>query len=169
MAFDKPIESDRSTGRTAQLLFRAIRLHIKARSELGSPSRNIWVVYLAPQACEFFHLQNLNVASEIGALLRQVGIDVEHTPVVIAYDPESVVLHHMGNTSRFNPFTDLGPGSRIVFKRTRHLKEGNPAAIEHIGDFRNGAGLTVCEPLARHAGAIAKLVELFVVNGSGRG
>src|SRR5437879_6465300 len=83
-------------------------------------------------------------------------------------ESEAVMFHDMRHAGCLDPFADLIPRSGIVFQHPTDLKESDSAALEHIGDFRQGTSRTVGQPLARHLGAIAQTVEPSVINGGRR-
>ena len=64
------------------------------------------------------------MAAEKCALLRQVGIDVEHPAVIVPQQPKPVVLHHVRHARRFDPCVNFAPRHRIVFQQTRTWKNG---------------------------------------------
>jgi hypothetical protein len=114
-------------------------------------------------------LDHFDVSPEVGTLLGEVRVDVEHTAVVIAHDAKTVVLHRMGYASSFDPFTNLDPGDWVIFQHARDLEEGDTTAIENVRNLRHWASLAVSEPLTRHFCAVAKTIESFVVDSRAKG
>ena len=108
------------------------------------------------------------MSAEMRALLGEVGVDVEHSAVVVAHHAEAIVFHGVGDAGGFDPFRDFVPGHRVVLQRAGYLEKGNSAAVENIGDFRHGASLAVGQPFAGHLRAVAQAIEPVIVNGRGR-
>jgi len=69
----------------------------------------------------------------------------------------------------FDPLANLAPSDGVVFKHSGDLKKWDIAALEDVGNLRNGTSGTVREPLAGRLRAITELIERLVVNGGPRG
>ena len=108
------------------------------------------------------------MAAEVRALLREVGIDVEHAAVVVAHHAEAVVLHRVGDAGGGDPVGHFVPARGIVAQHAGHLVERDAGPVEDVGDFRHRAGRAIRQPLAGHLRAVAELVERRVVD-RGRG
>ena len=66
--------------------------------------------------------------AESGALLSQVGVDIEHAAVVMAHDAQAVVLHHGGDAGRgIDPLSDFVPADGVVVEHAGDLVERNAA------------------------------------------
>ena len=65
--------------------------------------------HLAAQRGQFIHLDDLDVAAEAGALLGEVGVDVEHAAVIVAHHAQAVVFHDVGDARGLDPLVDLVP------------------------------------------------------------
>ena len=48
------------------------------------PAAPLRFSHLSPRGRQFLHLENFDVTSEVGVLLGEVGIDIEHCSVVVA-------------------------------------------------------------------------------------
>ena len=100
---------------------------------------------------------------------REVGVNVEHAAVVVAHHAQTVVLHGVRHPRRVEPFADFAPRGIVILNHAGDLEERNLAAAENVGDFRNGACLAPCQPLAGHPAAILHGVEGGVIDGLSRG
>ena len=118
-----------------------------------------------PQRRQFVHFHNLDVPPETGALKRQVRINVQHPSVIVAHQPQAIVLHRVSHARRIQPLVDFVPRNRVVVQHPGNLEEGDVRAPEHIGNLRRGAGLAEGQPLARHLSAIGHGVEGRIVDG----
>ena len=107
--------------------------------------------------------------AEIGALLRKVGVDVEHASVVVTHQAKAIVLHYMRDAGCIDPFGDLGPCDRIVIQHSGDLEKWDPATLEYIRDLGDRTRLTKCQPFARHFCTIFELVESLIVDGGAWG
>src|SRR6185369_12792926 len=101
------------------------------------------------------------------ALLGKVGINVEHSTVVVAHRTEPVSFHNVSHARSFHPLRDFIPGNWIVFQYAGHLKKRNAAAIENVGNLGNRTSRAVCQPLASHFGTVSEFVEGLVIDGCG--
>ena len=99
----------------------------KASRKSATRSRISAVAHLGPQRRQFVHLDDLDVAAEAGALLREVGVDVEHAAVVVAHDAEAVVLHHVADAGGVDPGRDLVPARGVVVQHAGDLVERDSA------------------------------------------
>ncbi len=168
VALHQPVEGHRGARRPLELLCRAVGLDVEGVPEARDAVADLGRGHLRPKRRQLVHLDDLDVAAEARALLREVGVDVEHAAVVVAHDAEAVVLHHVADPGRVDPARDLVPRQGIVVQHPRDLVEGDPRAPEDVGDLRHRAGLAVGQPLAGHAGAVAEGVEPRVVDGGAR-
>ena len=103
------------------------------------------------------------MGTEDGALEREVGVDVQHSIVIVSHHAETVVLHPVDHARSIDPGADLIPAFRIILQLTRDLMKGHPGACQHIGDFRNGACSAVGQPLTGHCGTVSDEVKRGVV------
>ncbi len=101
--------------------------------------------------------------AKMSDLSRHIGIDVEHSRVVVTQYPQAIGAHHAGHAGSGDPLGDRRfrgglpqvPGDQVVID-TRPL--------EDAGDFRDAARLAVSKPLSRHRTPIAEGVEALVVD-----
>lgn len=57
------------------------------------PAAPLRFSHLSPRGRQFLHLENFDVTSEVGVLLGEVGIDIEHSSVVsCTHDTEPIVF-----------------------------------------------------------------------------
>ena len=105
------------------------------------------------------------MSAEMSALLSEVRVNIEHSPVVMAHHPQTVVFHGVSDPGGANPFRNFSPGCRVVVKRACYLEKRNAAAVEDIGDFRHRTSLAVGQPFSGHLGAVAQAIEPVIVNG----
>ena len=113
---------------------------------------------------ELVDLQDLDVAAERGAVLGEVGVDVEHAAVVVAHHAQAIVLHHVGDAGGGDPIGDFVPTTRVVAEHAGDLVERDAGPVEDVGDLRHGAGGAIRQPLARHLRPVAESVERLVVD-----
>ena len=104
---------------------------------------------------------------EDSGLARDVGINVEHAPVIMAQNTQPVLTHAPVNFRRGHPLPDLFPG-RSIFQITGDDVVTQPGPVEHVGDLRNGASLTVLQPHSGHPSPVAECIDLPVVDGGRR-
>ena len=71
---------------------------------------------MPPQGRQLIHLHDFDVSAEIGTVLSEVGIDIEHSSVVMAHHAQSIVFHSVSDPGGFDPAGDFIPGDRIVFE-----------------------------------------------------
>ena len=164
VALHETVQRDRGPRRPPQFLLQTICLHIERIPEAADSCAHICLANLATNSGQFFCLKHLNVTTKVSDLLRQVGIDIQHSSVVVAQNSQTVVFHEMGDASRFDPFPDFGPRNRIVFEHARNLEEGDLAAIKHVRDLRYRASLAVRQPLACHFRSISQTVEACIID-----
>ena len=146
---NQAIQCDRGARCAVQLFLRAIGLDVEALAEFRHPFLYFSVGHLPPQRRQFIHFDDFDVSAEIGALLGEVGIDVEHSAVIMAHHAQAIVFHGVSDPRGFHPFRDFIPGNRIVFQHAGNLEKRDLAAIENIGDLRHRTGLAVGQPFAR--------------------
>ena len=161
------VEGHRRARRTLQLRLLAFGRHLESRAELRDLARDLRVGHPLAQGVQLAHFEQFDVRPEDGRLAREVGIYVEHPPVVVSQYAEPVPTHTGTDARSGDPLADLPPGDRIV-EPSRH--EGAPpvAARQHAGDFGRRAGLAVRQPHARHPAAVAQGVEPLVIDGRRR-
>jgi len=125
---------------------------------------DVGVADLGAQRGQFVHLDNFDMAAEEGALLGEIGIDVEHPAVVVAHDAHAVVFHRVCHARGLDPLGHLAPARRIVLQHARDLVKRDAGAVEDVGNLRHRAGRAMGEPFAGHLRAVAELVEPRVIN-----
>ena len=113
-------------------------------------------------------LDDLDVPAEVGAVLREVRVDVEHAAVIMPHHAEPVVLEHVGHPRGLDPPADLVPAGGIVVEHPGHLVKRDPRPVEDAGDLRHGTGGAVGQPLAGHPGPVAQAIERRVIDGRAR-
>src|SRR3981081_3440358 len=143
MDLHQPVQRHRGAGGTQQLILRAIGLNIKAPAKVCNSFLYLCVLNLPAQNREFVDLDKLDVPTEIGALLSKVGINVEHSAVIVSHHSEAIVLHDMSDSRGLDPFRDFSPGNRIVLQRARNLKKWDFAAVENVRDLWHRTRLAV--------------------------
>src|SRR6185437_9079594 len=109
------------------------------------------------------------MAAERGALLCQVGVDIEHAAVILAHQAETVVLHYVHDASGFQPLIDFIPCRITLCKRACDLKEGDMRSPEYARDFRNRTGLAPGQPFAGHAAPVLHPIEGGIIDGGAWG
>ena len=160
----QPVERDGRTRRAFQFRPGAVRLHVEDVPEVRHTARDLFCAHVSPQGGQLVDLEHLDVAAEGGAVLGQVGVDVEHPPVVVTHQPEPVVEHHVGHARGVDPGVDLGPAVGIVLQHPGDLVEVHARAAEDVGNLGNRTGAAVRQPLAGHRRAVVHAVERLVVD-----
>ena len=112
---------------------------------------DLFAVTSRAQRGEFVHFDDFHVSAEGGAVLGQIGIDVEHSAVIMAHDAEAVVEHDVAPRAAASSHAiDFVPENRVIVEHAGDLMKGNAGAFEDVGNFRNGTGLTMRQPFAGH-------------------
>ena len=104
------------------------------------------------------------MSPEVGTLLGEIGVDIEHATVIVSHYTESIMLHHMSDPSRLDPTANFVIGNRIVIERACNLEKRNSAAIENVRDFWHRTSLTIGQPLTGHFRPVPKTVKSFIVD-----
>ncbi len=127
--------------------------------KMGDPRLDLGFGDFVAQGCKFVDFDLFDVTAEGGALLCEIRVDIEHAAVVVAHDSEAVGFEDTGYFSGFDPALDFFPRDGIVLKNASDFDKGNTGAAKHVGDFRNGASLTIGQPFAGHRFAIWQGIE----------
>src|SRR5208337_3429606 len=110
------------------------------------------------------HFHDFDMPAKPRALFRQVGVDVEHTAIVVTHHAKTVVLHYARHLRRFDPFIHLAPTLRVLAEHPCDLMERYTGSIKNIGDLRHRASRTKGKPLARHGRTVSHPIKTLVVN-----
>ena len=104
------------------------------------------------------------MSAEGGRLEGGVGVDVQHSAVIVAEDSHPVVTHSLYGPGGIDPVLYFFPDRRFP-EVTRYdiIFEARP--VEHAGELRSGAGLAMSQPLAGHFPPVAQSVDIVVVYG----
>ena len=119
---------------------------------------------LVPQGLEKIHFQQFKVVSKHRSEAGQVGVDVQHTAVVVAQDPHPGFPQGGADTEGGAPFGDVMPG-RFFFQPAGNNVVVYPGVVKHIGDLRGGACLAVGKPFPGHKAPVPQGVKRSVVDG----
>ena len=136
------VEGHRRARRTLQLRLLAFGRHLESCAELRDLARDLRVGHPLAQGMQLAHFEQFDVRPEDGRLAREVGIYVEHPPVVVSQYAEPVPTHTGTDARSGDPLADLPPGDRIV-EPSRH--EGAPARGRRAKPLRaHGQGCPPC-------------------------
>ena len=163
MLFHQQVQGDGSLGRSFQLEGVAFRADIESRAELGNLGLNLSASDFTADGGEFIHLYQFEMGSEGGRLPLDVGIDIEHSAVVVAEDSKPVVAHSVEGLGCEDPLVQFLPGpgrlevtgDDVVFQA---------AAIEDAAEFRYRAGLAVLQPHPGHLSAVPEGIDCGIVD-----
>ena len=161
---DKRVERHGGARGAAQLLGRAVGLHIEAAWNSATRRAISASLDLGAKRAQLIHFQQLHVRAEGDRDQRHIGHDVEHAAVVVAHQPQPRRCQRSTHARRGQPLLDLAPGCGLV-QHAGHLVKRNARAREDIRDLRHRARRAEGEPLAGHGGAIVQPVESLVVDG----
>src|ERR1700756_5430871 len=89
------IECYRGDGAAFNFFWCAVGLNIEDIEEKRDSSFDLGRGYGLAKRCEFVDFQHLYVAAECSALQSQIGVDVEHTAVVVAHKAKAVMLQRV--------------------------------------------------------------------------
>ena len=164
---DQTIQRDGGAGGAVQFARRAIGLHGEDPAEFGHARLDLRGGHLPAQRGQFVHFDVLDMAAEGGAMLGDVGVNIQHSAVVMPHQAQAVVGHDMGDAGGLDPGVHFVPAGRIIVQHAGDLVEGDAATLKDAGDFRHRAGAAMRQPFAGHRGAVGHFVKRRVVNGRG--
>ena len=162
------VQRNRRPRRPLQFPLRAILLHIKHCAKFRHAASDLIRWHVAAQGCEFVHFDDLYVSTEGRALQGQIGVHIQHAPVIVPHHAQAIMFHDMSDLCRGQPVRDFVPRRVVILEHSRDLKERNAGAPENIGDFRRRTRLAPGQPFAGHAAAILDRVERGIIDGPTR-
>ena len=166
MIFNKAFERDGGNGGAFQFLSRAIGLNVERIEERRDTFFHFMRGDGLTQCRELIDFDHFHVAAEGRALLREIGVDVEHAAVVVTHQAEAVVLHDIDSVRSLDPFIHFSPGEGVIVEGSGDLMEWNARSREYVCDFRNGTSAAPSQPLAGHMLPVAHFIEGAVVDSS---
>ena len=154
MGFGQFIECDRGAGSTIQFVFFTMRVDFKLHGKFQTFCCSFVFRYSIPVSFEFAHFEKLYVSAESEGLPGNVGVNVQHTAIIVSENTHPVVTHPLYGPCRIDPVFDFVPyvwffevtGQDVVF---------DAGTVEYAGKFRSGTGLAVSQPFAGHFSTVA--------------
>ena len=147
-----------------QLGRRAVGLNVEGLVEERNAIVDLRLADQGPQVGQLVNLDDLDVTAELGTLLGQVRVDVQHPAIVMAHHAKPIVLHHLGHARGFDPLGDLVPADGVVIEHPRDLVKGDSRPVEDAGNLGHRACRAIGQPLAGHPGPVAHAIELGVID-----
>ena len=152
--FGQFIECDRGAGSTIQFVFFTMRVDFKLHGKFQTFCYSFVFRYSIPVSFEFAHFEKLYVSAESEGLPGNVGVNVQHTAIIVSENTHPVVTHPLYGPYRIDPVFDFVPyvwffevtGQDVVF---------DAGTVEYAGKFRSGTGLAVSQPFAGHFSTVA--------------
>ena len=152
--FGQFIECDRGAGSTIQFVFFTMRVDFKLHGKFQTFCCSFVFRYSIPVSFEFAHFEKLYVSAESEGLPGNVGVNVQHTAIIVSENTHPVVTHPLYGPCRIDPVFDFVPyvwffevtGQDVVF---------DAGTVEYAGKFRSGTGLAVSQPFAGHFSTVA--------------
>ena len=133
--------------------------------EMLDPLRNLFRRHLAAQGGQLVHFDDLHVAAKVRALLREVGVNIQHPAIVMSHQAEAIVRHHTRDAGRVDPCAGLVPAHRIAAICPVIWTNGMRARLKTFAISGTGQAAAVREPFPRHRGAVLHAVERGVIDG----